>query len=222
MPDIFKASPTPAHPVKKHESVTPRVAVPENIHPPPKYSHSPFAAFSYFPKKVKFVAKEQSEEIILLLRRHPITNIPWIIISVIMLMAPLVLAYFPILSFLPDRYQLIAGFLWYLITVAYIMESFLDWFFNVCVLTNETVFDVDFTNLIYREISEADLDHIQDVTVRMGGVIRTMFDYGDVYIQTAGEVPRIEFEAIPHPDRVSKILREYMFKEEARSEGRAI
>ncbi len=132
----------------------------------------------------------------------------------------MILSYFPILSFLPEKFRFVAVLIWYAISVAYALESFLDWFFNVCVVTDETVFDVDFTNLIYREISETDLDHIQDVTVRMRGVVRTMFDYGDVFIQTAGEVPRIEFEAVPHPDRVAKILRELCFLEEEENRGR--
>jgi hypothetical protein len=53
----------------------------------------------------------------------------------------------------------------------------------------------------------------------MGGVVRTMFDYGDVFVQTAGEVPRIEFEAVPHPDKVAKILRELCFLEEEENRG---
>lgn len=213
MPDIFTAgSTTRPIPGSITPKVRPRAFVADKV-------FNPLSSFISCPRSVKFVAKEASEEIVLLLRRHPITNMGWILVTLLLLLAPFSLSFFPILSFLPDRYQFIAVVLWYLIAVAYAFESFLDWFFNVCIITTETVFDVDFTNLIYREISEADLDHIQDVTVRMGGVIRTMFDYGDVYIQTAGEVPRIEYEAVPHPDRVAKILRECMFKEEKREKG---
>lgn len=210
MPDIFRATEKPKNP----EEVLKAAGKSLNIHTLEGHSHSPFAAFNYFPDSIKFVAKDPSEKIVLLLRRHLITNINWILLTILLLFAPVILSAFPILNFLPGRYQFIAVTIWYLIIVAYALESFLDWFFNVCIITNETVFDVDFTNLIYREISEADLDHIQDVTVRMGGVIRTMFNYGDVFIQTAGEVPRIEFEAIPYPDKVAKILRELCFQEE--------
>jgi hypothetical protein len=59
------------------------------------------------------------------------------------------------------------------------------------------------------------------VTVKMGGVIRTMFNYGDVIIQTAAEIPQIEFHAVPHPDRVAAILRELRVEEEREKlEGR--
>ena len=55
----------------------------------------------------------------------------------------------------------------------------------------------------------------------MGGVIRTIFNYGDVIIQTAAEIPQIDFEAVPNPDRVSRILRELRVEEEQEKlEGR--
>ncbi len=186
-----------------------------------EHPHSPFSSFCYFPSGVKFASKDSQEEIVLFLRRHWITNIPWIAISLILLFAPAVLGSFPILSFLPDNFQFIAVAIWYMVVTAYILESFLDWFFNVCIVTDERIFDVDFVNLIYREITDANLDQIQDVTVRMGGAIRTIFNYGDVIIQTAGEVPRIEFTAVPNPDKVAKILRELRVEEEVeKMEGR--
>jgi len=178
------------------------------------HSQSAFASFNFFPEIVKFAAKDPSERMVLFIRKHPITNLGWILLTIVLLFVPSLLDFFPILNFLPDRFQLIIVAMWYTGIVAYAFERFLDWFFNCGIVTDETVYDVDFTNLIYREISETDIDHIQDVTVRMGGVVRTMFNYGDVFIQTAGEVPRIEFEAVPHPDRVAKILRELGFREE--------
>lgn len=138
-----------------------------------------------------------------------------------MFLAPMVLSSFPLLDFLPENYKFVAILGWYMISIAYAFESFLDWFFSVYIVTDERIFDVDFVNLIYREISEANIDQIQDVTTAMGGVVRTLFNYGDVFIQTASEIPRIEFEAVPHPDQVAKILRELRVEEEQEKiEGR--
>lgn len=193
----------------------------KEIHSHQFHSHSPLASYCYFPDNIRFVAKDSNERIVLFLRRHPITNLGWIIISVLMFAAPSVLSSFPILSFLPDNFRFIAILGWYMISVAFAFESFLNWFFSVFIVTDERIFDVDFINLIYREISEANIDQIQDVTTKMGGVVRTMFNYGDVYIQTASEIPRIEFEAVPHPDKVAKILRELRVEEEQEKiEGR--
>jgi len=212
MPDIFKA-----HPAPKISKTSKRL----NIEGLEKFSRSHFSSFFYLPNSVRFIGKDSDEKIILFLRRHPITNIGWIIITLILLFAPVVLSIFPILSFLPENFRLIGVCIWYIITVAFAFESFLNWFFNVCIITDERIFDVDFLNLIYREISEANIDQVQDITVRMGGVIRTVFNYGDVYIQTASEIPRIEFMAVARPDLVARILRELRVEEEQEKiEGR--
>jgi hypothetical protein len=70
------------------------------------------------------------------------------------------------------------------------------------------VIDVEFVNLVYRQVSDCEHRQIQDVTVKVGSAIRTIFNYGDILIQTAAEVPEIEFEAVPQPDRIDKILRQ--------------
>ena len=230
MPDIFINPQEVKEEVKKidteikKEGVKPAHEILEDhkkIHRLEGHSHNPLSAYCYFPDNVEFIAKDSQEKVVLFLRRHPITNVPWIVVTVIMLFAPGVLSFFPIISFLPENFQLIAVIMWYLLTVAYAFESFLDWFFSVFIITDERIFDVDFLNLVYREISEANIDQIQDVTVIMGSVIRTMFNYGDVIIQTASEVPRIEFEAVPKPDLVAKVLRELRVEEEQEKiEGR--
>ena len=101
------------------------------------------------------------------------------------------------------------------------MESFLTWFFNVYIVTDERIIDIDFYNLIYKEVSDANIDKIQDVTYKMGGVIRTLFNYGDVMVQTASEVPNFEFLAVPKPDKVAKVLQDLRIEEQQEAiEGR--
>jgi len=175
---------------------------------------SPLFTYAYMPKNIDFVTREPKEEIILILRRHLITNIGWIALSVLMLFVPAVLTVFPLVDFLPERFRLIAVLGWYLMTTAFVLENFLRWFFNVNIITDERVVDIDFVNLIYREISEASLYNIQDVTTRIGGATRTIFNYGDIFIQTAAEVQDIEFLAIPKPDKVAKLLRQLRTEEE--------
>jgi hypothetical protein len=187
------------------------------------YGHTknPLAAYCYFPGHVSFVGADSEEKIVLLLRRHAITNIPWIFTSILLLSTPVVALMFGFLDLAPVNILVIGLIFWYLISFAFIFEQFLSWYFNVYIVTDERVFDVDFVNLVYREITDANIDQIQDVTVRMGSVIRTVFDYGDVIIQTAAQIPQLEFDAVPHPDRVAQILRELRVEEEVEKlEGR--
>jgi membrane protein YdbS with pleckstrin-like domain len=185
------------------------------------HTHNPLSAFFYLPEKVNFETREKKEKVVLLLRRHFVTNIKWIFLSIVMLFAPLILVIFPLITFLPGNYQFIVVLIWYLITIAYILESFLNWFFNVNIVTDERIVDIDFHNLIYKEVSDAKIERIQDVTYKMGGVLRTVFNYGDVFIQTAAEVPSFEFLGIPKPDQVAKVLQDLMMEEEQEKiEGR--
>jgi hypothetical protein len=215
MPDIFISDIKEG---KNEADSTPEASVSK---PKPKYklekttghSHNPLAAFAFWPENVDFEAKDNEEEVVLLLRRHPLTNLGWILISIIMVLAPGVLSRFPILDFLPDNYRFIAVLGWYLIVTAYVLQNILSWLFNVQIVTDERIVEIDFSNMIYKQVTDANIDKIQDVTYKMGGVARTIFNYGDVLVQTAGEVPNIDFEAVPNPARVAKILQDLRMEE---------
>ena len=185
------------------------------------HSEGPLSAFCFYPKNVNFVTADPEEKIILLLRKHPITNVKWMSFAFLMIIAPSFVNMIPMWESLPWQFKLISMTIWYLITTAFIFEEFLSWFFHVFIVTDERIVDVDFVNLIYREMTDASISNIQDVTVQMGGVVRTMFNYGDVSIQTAAGVPKIDFEAVPYPDKVARILRELRIEEEIEQmEGR--
>lgn len=182
---------------------------------------NPLSAFAPGPAGVRFENQEEEEKIVLLLRMHWLTNVPWVILAIILLLAPLVLRFFPLISFLPPRYQLASLILWYLLLAAFVFERFLTWFFNVYIITDERIVDIDFYNLLYKEVSDAKIDKIQDITYKMGGAIRAIFNFGDVFIQTAGTELNFEFRAVPRPDRVVKILQELRTQEEIEAlEGR--
>lgn len=204
MPDIFTASKVkPVHVVKK--------TLYKDL---PMQERKPLASFLMRPNGVSFETREEEEQIILFLRKHFITNIPWIFISFVMFLAPAIVMTTGILNTVPANFRFIFIMIWYLVSVAYTLESFLTWFFNVYIITDERIVDVDFYNLTYKEVSDANLDKIEDVTYKMGGVIRTLFNYGDVLIQTAAEITNFEFLAVPYPDKVVKVLQDLRMEEQ--------
>lgn len=66
--------------------------------------------------------------------------------------------------------------------------------------------DVDFSDVVYKEITEARLDRVEDITSKGGGFFETFFNYGDLFIQTAGTELNIEFDNIPNPADVVRII----------------
>src|SRR5688572_25097131 len=120
MPEIFDASksPTPA-PVKVHPKRRTRK---ENVAEAEKYSsvlreaageNTALGAFCPKPSNVSFEVQHEDEPILLLLRQHPIVNVGWILLSILLAVAPLFLAYFPILGFFPGNFQTVAVLGWY-------------------------------------------------------------------------------------------------------------
>lgn len=179
----------------------------------PYHNHNPFSSFCVYPHRVGFINQEPDEKIILIIRRHIITNVGWILVAVAISFLPLILKVLPLFSFLPANYQTVINLIFYLLALTVVLQGFLSWFFSVNIITNKRVIDVDFVNLIYRKISDAEISHIEDATTTMGSVVRTLFDFSDVNIQTAAEDKEIEFEAVPHPDKVAKILSELRIRD---------
>lgn len=198
MPDIFISDPIP-------KEIPPTEAQRVKF---PGHTHNKFSSFCLYPEGVDFETREKEESIILLLRAHPITNFKWIVVTVLMLFAPGVFSLFGLMSSLPLGFGLILTLSWYLITMAYALEGFLNWYFNIYIVTTHRIVDVDFHNLIYKEVSDTNISKVQDVTYNMGGVIRTIFNYGNVFIQTASEVPNFDFLAVPNPDKVVKVIQD--------------
>ncbi len=184
-------------------------------------TYSPLGSFNYYPHRVNFENRDPEEKVILFLRSHPITNLGWICFTFILVIAPPFFTALPFFDSIPFRYTLLGVFIWYLFTFIYAFEAFLDWFFSVNIITDERIFDFDFYNLTYRKVTDVNIDKIQDVTVSIGGGIGTLFNYGNVQIQTAAEIPEIDFINVPQPDKVAKVLREMRLEEETEQmEGR--
>jgi len=185
-----------------------------------KTKHS-FSSLLARPKVFTFESRDADEEILLVLRRHWFTNLSWIITFFVLIFAPILLSKVPFLDFFNSSFRFILILFWYLVSFAFAFEKFLSWYFNVFILTEERVIDIDFDNLLYKNISEAQISMIQDVTVTQGGVSQTLFNYGSVYIQTASEVPQIEVLKVPNPNLVLKVLQQMRSEEELETlEGR--
>ncbi|MBN1263435.1 MAG: PH domain-containing protein [Candidatus Pacebacteria bacterium] len=181
----------------------------------------PMAAFVPVPSNWRFETQEKKEKIILLLRRHWFTNLSWFLAGVFFFILPGILFLFVSFDFMPLRFRVVGLVIWYLVLAGYFFERFLNWYFNVFIITDERIIDFDFFGLIYKEVSDAKIEDIQDVTYRVGGFVRNLFDFGDVFFQTSAELPRFEFRDVPQPARVARVLRELITEEEIeKMEGR--
>ncbi len=176
---------------------------------PLKKRNGILSSFLVRPDGVRFETQEEKEEIILLLRRHIITNFVWVFFTIILMLVPVVAI--PAMMFAeilpPERvagYYIVMPLLWYLGVFGYAFINFLNWYYNVYIVTNKRVVDIDWRGLLYKEFASAALEKIQDVSYKQGGIIDSFFNFGTVFIQTAGTEPNVEFDLVASPDEVVK------------------
>lgn len=187
-----------------------------------KSDNGPLSSFLVKPKDVHFDSQDSNERVLMLLRKHVVTNVPWLLASFLGLMAPIIFSYLPIFLMLPFDYQIVSLMIWYLLVFGYSFERFLGWYYHVFIITDERIIDYDFYSLLYKKVSKAKIDRIEDVTYQMGGIVQNVFRYGYVFIQTAGQEREFQFEAVPNPEIVTRLLNELIIEEEReKHEGRA-
>lgn len=186
---------------------------------------NPLAVYAELPRGVTFESQEEGEEIILLLRAHLITLVPPILFTIFLIFVPFFVS--PLLSLLRidslsslNQLQiLLLVIFWYLLVFGYALYKFLFWYFNVYLLTNERIIDFDFRGILNKQIAYTVLRNIEDVTPKTIGFFGTFFNYGDVFIQTAGERQEFEFNKVPRPDDVAEAILKEVRKEESEAPG---
>lgn len=176
-----------------------------------------FSSFAKNPGDITFKNQSPGEVILFFARRHFVTNFPWLLIGSVLIFLPFFIG--PIspiinipLSFVPIGFTLFFVLFYYLIVASYIYVNFITWYFNIGLVTDVRIIDVDFSNLVYKNVAITKITLIQDVSYTQTGVLRTLFHYGDVEVQTAGTNPNFIFEAVPQPENIVHIIQEMIGK----------
>jgi hypothetical protein len=79
---------------------------------------------------------------------------------------------------------------------------------DVWIITSKKIIDVEQHSLFRREISIMNLEKIQDITFEIRGFIPTLFNYGDIKVQTAGAVGSFLIRGVPNPALIQIKLNE--------------
>ncbi len=90
----------------------------------------------------------------------------------------------------------------------YAFLVWIDYFFDVWIITNERVINIEQKGLFVRAVSELKFSRIQDVTSEVSGMIPTILNFGDVKVQTASEEDYFLFRRIPDPYHVKDVIME--------------
>jgi len=163
-------------------------------------------------KKFHFAGQKSGEEIIMVVHRHWFNILEQMLLVFFMLFFMFSGAiYLPILftalQSSPLNYffffleNVFAMFIWIFFFLIWI-----DYYFDVWIITNLRIVNIEQKGLFNRSVSEMDFGRIQDVTAEVIGIIPTFFNYGDVFIQTAAETERFLFRQVPDPYHIKDVL----------------
>lgn len=212
MPDIFVATQKSQESAPKNEdSLNEKPMAEIDSYSEKTNSVHLFTSFSENPNDITFENQEEGEKVLLFIRKDFITNLPWLIGSLFFVLLPIaitpimLLLHIPIF-FIPQKFILLFTIFYYLIVTIFTFVSFITWYFNLNIVTEKRILDIEFAGVVYKNIAATKLNLIQDVSYTQAGVFRTVFDFGDVLIQTAGTIDNFTFEAVPRPEDAVHIV----------------
>lgn len=168
------------------------------------------------PEKTRYEGEDSDEKILYVIRRSVWTLAASSLVIAALVLIPVVL--FPYLDSINVRFDLgiKPGFItslnifWYLFTFGYMFQVFINWYFNVFIITNKKILDLDVKGLLYKNVSEASLENIEDVTSRITGTFGTVLNVGSIYVQTAAEMREFEFDVVDNPGEIRDIISDLM------------
>lgn len=156
----------------------------------------------------------ENETIIFVIHKHWFVLARFVVVFLILLLLPpLVLTFLsfftegldprvidPIVNFLLSLYILVLLLLIFLF--------WMDYYLDMWIITTKRVIDIEQRGLFSRQIAEIPIEHIQDVTIEIHGLIETFLKFGTIKIQTAGE-REFKINNIPHLYEVKDAILKY-------------
>ena len=170
---------------------------------------------------------DDSEKIVRVVRKHWFVLIGQVIVLVLFVLIPPIAFYIlhllpfeSVLSFsgTPLLAELFFLFAWLFIVWMIGWNMWTDYYLDVLLITDRRVFDIDQKGLFRRTSSSFRLDKVQNVTVDQKGVVETLFDFGTIRLETAGEREDFIASFIANPYEIKKFVNEMQDRDEERSQ----
>lgn len=143
--------------------------------------------------------------------KHPFGILIVYIQAALGLLLALGLAYFLLPSVIEDTDQaflyanLFAGVSIVFAIIAVILTS-LVYRQNRLIVTDRNITQMLQYGLFSRKVSQLNMVNVEDVTALQSGIFQTMFGFGDLNIETAGEQVNFHFSYCPRPGYYAKII----------------
>lgn len=159
------------------------------------------------------IKQKPYEKIEYVLRRHPLTFVPNVILFLVLMAVP-VIVFLLINNLYPDMFLgdipfvlgVLLASIFYLSIYLFFYAQFVDYYLDIWIVTNDRIIDTEQKGLFSRSTTELDLYRIQDVTANTEGMFKTLFHYGDVTVSTASNNTQIIFKDVLNPNEIRERL----------------
>lgn len=159
------------------------------------------------PLSVCFEGQRKNEDVFIFLRRHPVSFLPFFFLVLALFFLPFAIALLISGDVSKDIAIIVLTF-YYLGLLSVFMVGWLDFYYDIHIVTSTRIVDIDQNGLFHRVNSELEMEQVEDVTFKLKGILGNVFKYGTIEIQTAGTARNFFFEDVPNPAVVAAKIME--------------
>lgn len=95
---------------------------------------------------------------------------------------------------------------------------------NRWIITDDSITQISQNGLFGRKVSQLSMESLEDITVDKNGIIQTMFNFGTLHAETAGEKSKFVFIYCPDPNKYARMILQAheMFLHQTRHQPQAV
>src|SRR3989344_642308 len=162
----------------------------------------------------QFISVERTDESIFIFARPYILSfLPWLTIGIMLVFGGMFFA-----IFIPQAFPVILSYnmvfdiyvvmvsAYFLLIIPFFTVGFIDYYYDLLIVTDRRLLDIDQNSLFSRSVNELALEQIEDVAASNNGILRTLFDFGDVTVQSAGTKEKFIFRGVACPRQITDII----------------
>jgi uncharacterized membrane protein YdbT with pleckstrin-like domain len=103
--------------------------------------------------------------------------------------------------------------LYWILFLTFIVVDWINDELDLFIITDVRIISIEQISVLSRNVTECQLDRVQEVNAHTSGIFQTIFGYGDVHIHTWSEASNMIVKYAPDPiessRRINNIIQEY-------------
>ena len=161
--------------------------------------------FPLFTSGNTFKGQLPGETTVLVSRKHWITLAMPLFLIIVAALIPLAAYSFIALTTYSRLYWFLSSAFWLFLWNLFFFNLMI-YSLNTLVVTNRRVIETRQLGFFKYSASEFQKDKIQDVSVKITGILASLLNFGNLEIQTAGTENKFNFTNFPDPEKIKEII----------------